>query len=238
MVLAEVGASIEPEGTQAVGDRPGAGAQQRPGDEDEDWSGSDDGIPIDAYVVELPAYDPNGSLPAEIIAFDATPEGGTINVDWETANEVNVSHFTIELRAEEDAAFANAGDVPAEGAGSYTFSTRTLRPGTYYVRLRTVDTDGSEQVGDLIAVTVTASGDPTIALHAASPTEFYLEKAGTPFAPNTTINAYDGLGRVTYHSDDPQARIDASGWRTGAYTIEVLENGNRTTLRWVRAVGD
>lgn len=79
------------------------------------------------------------SVPLEWVSFKAKPLGTSqVVLDWETANEKDVSHFVIE-RSKDGLAFLPIGEMKARGGGRYNWTDKAALPGTSYYRLRQID---------------------------------------------------------------------------------------------------
>lgn len=98
------------------------------------------------------------SLPIQLIAFAAAPEGGTVRLDWSTAVEINNEYFTVE-RSDDGVNFTEVTRV--EGAGNssiqndYMAYDKEPLKGTSYYRLKQTDYDGNFEYSDMLPVTIT-----------------------------------------------------------------------------------
>lgn len=88
----------------------------------------------------------NSTLPIELVNFDAYLEGDKVNLEWQTASELNNDYFVIE-RSNDGVRFEDIRIV--DGAGNsnqliqYFENDYSPFSGTSYYRLRQVDFDGS-----------------------------------------------------------------------------------------------
>ncbi|MEL6852450.1 MAG: discoidin domain-containing protein, partial [Bacteroidota bacterium] len=100
---------------------------------------------------------PDVVFPAELLEFNAVVEDGQVLLDWKTAQEENVSHFTVE-RSEDGSVFSDLLDVAAVGSSrvvqSYNATDIAPMPGTSYYRLRTIDFDGAFDFSPTVEVTI------------------------------------------------------------------------------------
>lgn len=81
------------------------------------------------------------TLPLTWISFEARRAGNNVELDWQTANEVNTSHFVIE-RAADDHSFHTISTIPAQvPSGHYHFTDRGAPVTTLAYRIRQVDLD-------------------------------------------------------------------------------------------------
>lgn len=132
------------------------------------------------YLVDLGIASP---LPVELTSFSATElTGGKIQLQWQTASEVNNYGFEIE-RSGTSAKFGSGRETIgfAEGSGnsnsvkSYSFIDKPL-PGKHIYRLKQIDFDGACKYSKEVEINVT------------SPSEFALDQNyPNPFNPVTTI---------------------------------------------------
>jgi len=91
-------------------------------------------------------------LPVEVASFDAVRDGRSAILSWRTTSETNNAGFQVERRPTNADTWTDTG-VFVEGNGTtseqQTYSVRldNLEPNTYTFRLRSVDVDGTENVG-------------------------------------------------------------------------------------------
>lgn len=108
------------------------------------WWISRTGVSGFSYWALGSSYDSN-PLPIELYDFGANCRGDQVQVYWQTASEINNSHFVLE-RAGEDGHFETVARV--EGAGNsnsllhYEVADRPERGGVVYYRLTQYDFDG------------------------------------------------------------------------------------------------
>ena len=101
-------------------------------------------------------YKITGMLPLTLSAFTAQIQNNTVNLSWQTANEVNSAYFTIQ-RSVDGTNFSSIGKVVAKGDGSYSYVDNQL-PNTevIYYRLQMVDKDGSFTYSQVVSVNFNA----------------------------------------------------------------------------------
>ncbi|MEO1625720.1 MAG: hypothetical protein AAFV25_11235, partial [Bacteroidota bacterium] len=93
------------------------------------------------------------SLPAELIRFDAKRlNNSKVSLEWETASEINFSHFEIE-RSADGTNFQTLARVASKGdfmtAASYGYTDVLPLGGVNYYRLKQVDTNGTFLYSDI-----------------------------------------------------------------------------------------
>ncbi len=95
------------------------------------------------------------SLPVELKKFKATPRSGSIDLEWQTESEVNVSHFLVE-HSIDGRNYETIEYVKSEGGiatpAQYAINNVSAFFGWNYYRLRMVDQDGSYEYSSIEAV--------------------------------------------------------------------------------------
>ena len=103
-----------------------------------------------------------GTLPIELIAFDATVADGEVVLDWVTAQEINNEYFTIE-RSRDGHHFEVLGYIDGAGNSSevirYRYVDKNPREGRSYYRLKQTDFNGEFAYSGLRAVEIQTALD-------------------------------------------------------------------------------
>ncbi|HZW38037.1 MAG TPA: T9SS type A sorting domain-containing protein [Ignavibacteriaceae bacterium] len=124
------------------------------------------------------------ATPVELISFNAVVTDG-IELNWSTASETNNKGFEVQ-RSYDNSNFISIGFVNGAGTSSenksYSFVDKSLKPGTYFYRLKQIDFDGSYKYHKTITVNYI---DKNI------PDEFILyQNYPNPFNPSTKIKYF------------------------------------------------
>jgi len=111
---------------------------------------------LPAAFVEAPVT-PGAPLPVELSSFTALPLENAIELRWTTATESNNLGFDVE-RSTDGQAFAKITFVKGFGTTavphSYRYVDERLSPGTYYYRLKQIDTDGTFEFSKTVEAVV------------------------------------------------------------------------------------
>ncbi|MBJ6119839.1 T9SS type A sorting domain-containing protein [Pontibacter sp. BT310] len=106
-------------------------------------------------------------LPVELTSFKGKVTESGINLEWETASEINNSHFDVE-RSRNGKTYETIAIVKGRGttsvASNYSFTDKLPQKGLNYYRLKQVDFDNTTSYSNTIAVTWDASETIEIAL--------------------------------------------------------------------------
>ncbi|MFH1195741.1 MAG: T9SS type A sorting domain-containing protein [bacterium] len=199
-------------------------------------------------------------LPVELTSFTASSTNNNVQLNWQTATEVNNYGFEIErstnlqgLPGENNTAnlggFSSIGFVEGHGNSNstkeYSFVDKDVLDGSYLYRLKQIDTDGSFTYSKEITVKTRPGG--------SLPNEFALyQNYPNPFNPTTTIKysipavetpymaslrVYDVLGNevavLVNETKEPgvyEVEFNASGLSSGIYFYKIV-HGNYSDIR-------
>lgn len=86
-----------------------------------------------------------GTLPIELVSFEAKAEGSNVNLSWTTASEINNDYFTV-MRSANGKDFEIINMQPGAGNSTithdYFYTDMNPLPGYDYYRLKQTDYDG------------------------------------------------------------------------------------------------
>ncbi|QOJ28446.1 MAG: T9SS type A sorting domain-containing protein [Ignavibacteriales bacterium] len=102
------------------------------------------------------------AFPVELTSFNGKVVNGKINLNWNTATEVNNYGFEVErakaVSGSQNVQFAKVGFVEGNGNSnspkSYSFTDANVTAGKYIYRLKQIDTDGQFEYSQEIEVSV------------------------------------------------------------------------------------
>lgn len=138
------------------------------------------------------------SLPVELLYFTGRKEDGNNRLNWETASEVNTSHFELE-KATGNGQFTFLAKIDAQGYSNepQTYSYLDRAPSTLdYYRLKIIDFDGSYTYSQVV---VLQSDQNIVSKFYPSPfiDEAYFETSLSS-ADQLDLVIYDVLGRTAF----------------------------------------
>ena len=171
------------------------------------------------------------ALPVTLLSFNVIASAAKQSefINWETASEINTSHFNIQ-RSTNGTSFYTIGTVKAIGASSYSFNnpltTHDSRFTTLYYRLEIVDNNGSKtysEIKELSIINYPLSITP-------NPTKDYITINGVNIKE---ISMSDASGRVLIMGKEK--RVDLRGLAAGIYyiTIQTID-GARTVQKLLK----
>lgn len=143
-----------------------------------------DGGPHDAIIT----HDTDGAVPKEVtlngnvtstpvewLSFSALAVKESIVLNWITASEKNNSHFEVEISKNPATGFEKIGRVNSKAGNSklpirYRYTHYLgFASGTYYLRLKQVDTDHIFSYSQLLAIEIPATGEVKLKILAPNP---------------------------------------------------------------------
>src|SRR5258706_4424373 len=105
------------------------------------------------------------TLPVNLVYFKALPENNKVNVQWETASQVNCDYFSVE-RSEDGVNFSSIVNMKGKGNSNrndvYDYIDADALEGTSYYRLIEVDFDGKSQTFNTVSVTYKPTPEITV----------------------------------------------------------------------------
>lgn len=191
----------------------------------------------------------NGTLPVELMSFSAVanPYQNRVDLRWETATEVNNSHFIIE-RSLDGRIFGAVGQV--EGAGNsssprqYEAFDTDPELGKMFYRLRQTDFDGSFRYSDVVEVSYSTGVESSLKAYPVPAeqgtpvqAEFFL-----PGAQKAVVQVVGQTGQVMFtQTADLQAsagtlRVPTDNLMPGLYMIHVYDQAQTEIKRSMKMI--
>jgi len=206
-------------------------------------TGTNSNVPV-AVVLSL-----MGVLPVELTAFTAaSTNAATIELNWQTATEVNNYGFEIERSQNTEVSSRNnwekIGFVQGNGNSNspkdYFFTDASPLSGTVQYRLKQIDNDGKYDFSKEVEIMVTAL-PKAFALEQNYPNPFNpstIIKYSIPSASNVSLKIYDILGNEVANlvnekkeAGSYQVQFDGSRLTSGVYFYKLQAEGVALTKK-------
>jgi trimeric autotransporter adhesin len=166
----------------------------------------------------------------------------TVDVKWNTSQEINSKEFIIEKSINEGVRFDSIGKIQAAGFSnvmrSYSFHDPRPVLGNNYYRLRQVDIDGRTEISRVVSVTTKVKSDPFFSIYPTMVSAFtYLHSTSTETS-DATYKVLDATGRVLIEKKisidrNHPFRIDLDGLNRGIYFIQIVSGVKKVTEKVV-----
>ncbi|MFN8250828.1 MAG: T9SS type A sorting domain-containing protein [Ferruginibacter sp.] len=173
-----------------------------------------------------------GALPLQFILFTAQKcNDNNVCLNWQTANEINVSHFMIE-RSPDGQLYTPVATITAQNRLSnnynYTNDITSLQySNKIYYRIKQVDKDGRFTRSNIVFVTNTS--DVAISVY-PNPAVNALYIHGWEKAAVFEVFTLAGNKMIT---TKPSPYINVTGLTSGVYLLKVIDkNGTTTSLKF------
>ncbi len=183
----------------------------------------------------------NSTFPLQLLSFNATLQNKSVNVNWQTANEVNTNYFVIE-RSANGSSFTALQKIAAKGNSrlTQTYSTSDLQPlqGTSYYRLQQVDKDGKTTYSSIVKVVVMSNGTIVISPNPVQSNIRVIVQSSTN--NSLTLQVMDMKGNVlatqktSVAAGRNEVNIPAASLAKGVYILKVMDKGSVQTIRFVK----
>ncbi|MEL6252422.1 MAG: T9SS type A sorting domain-containing protein [Bacteroidota bacterium] len=182
-------------------------------------------------------------LPVEWVGFDAVWQGNEGLLSWETALEINASHFQIQRMIENTGTFEALGKVDAEGNSttiqSYEFRDRDLsglKNGTkIFYRLKQIDIDGKFEFSKVVELL--SQGQSMSLRIYPNPAKDKLTLSIQYGDGNKLVKILSMNGRLMFQkemsSSERNLNLDVSDWAKAIYTVQVEAEDQITHKRLV-----
>lgn len=173
--------------------------------------------------------DPQFSLPVELLAFTATTNAKSVTLNWSTANEIANDRFVIE-RSRNGVNWEQLGSVPAGGRSNnaYVYVDEQPLDGQNVYRLRQLDLDGSFALYGPVSAAFVADGLSVYPNPVAG--ELRFNRA----LETGVVSVLDGAGRRLVALPVVAGRVDVRALSPGLYLLQIEQNGQLETLRFVK----
>jgi len=178
-------------------------------------------------------------LPLTLLNLTAIKENDTALVDWQTADELNTSHFNIQ-RSTDGVRFITVGTMSAKAGSAqnnYTYANEVagMAPGKVYYRLQMVDKDGSFTYSKIVYITIVNGVRITIHPNPARG-YFIIGNYESIDIKNARVLVTDLTGRTfisqKFHNATQQ-KINIAPLSKGLYMVSVITPGNVQTQKLV-----
>jgi hypothetical protein len=169
-------------------------------------------------------------LPLDMISFTAQRTGTSAQLNWTTANSVNVRGFEVQ-RSTDGNNYTVQGFVNAGAANHFEFSQPLAGAGNYFYRLRIVDLDGRFKYSPV----------RILIMNSRQPVQVYPNPVLSAVHIATAFESFnyrlmDAQSRVimTGRSLNSGVDLNMTGMASGMYFIEIETAGDKTVEKIIK----
>ncbi len=179
-------------------------------------------------------------LPVELVYVDASIKNEIVKIKWETASEIDNSHFVIE-KSTDGRNFREIGTVMGNGTSyqlnNYTFTDDAPAKGINYYRLKQVDFDGRFEYSKVVSVRF-GRGEEQMLLYPTLAAEEIQLRFPNSTEVEGTIQFFDQVGHLAktlaFESDIFELQIPISELASGHYFVKIQNGLVIETLRFTK----
>jgi hypothetical protein len=180
----------------------------------------------------------SGPLPVTLTFFTAEKAGDASLLGWETASEVNNSHFDIE-RSKPNGSWEKIGEVEGNGTTNtsqlYSYTDDAPAKGLNIYRLKQVDFDGTFQYSPSAAVIFDLNGGISVY---PNPAKNKVTIVLSEQATSSTVELLNSQGQIVETltpsgGEEVNLSFDLSSYSAGIYFIKVYANSQVETIKLV-----
>lgn len=185
---------------------------------------------IDDLVIE-----PESKLPVQLVYFDAVTTTDGVQLEWQTATEINNDYFSIE-RSIDGVSWKEITQVDGAGNSSqtlnYNFLDKTPIVGKSYYRLKQIDFNGEYSYSKVEPV---STGDKLFMKISPNPSNGKLVIDATEQG-DVSITIYNMQGLRIYNQLNVSGKIevDITDQPQGVYLVKILSDNNVDVQRIIK----
>lgn len=172
----------------------------------------------------------NSPLPLDLVSFTGNLQNNMAQLQWETANMVNVKGFDVE-KSTDAKSFTSIGFVNASTTNAYSFTDTRCYDRNNYYRLKMIDIDGQYTYSKTINLVNTAKAEITI-----FPNPVLNELNIVCSIPNYTYTILDMYGHeiLKVKSNSASVLITGVSFPKGIYFLKLETTTETKTMKFVK----
>ncbi len=175
--------------------------------------------------------EPLGTLPVELISFDAIKNNNTVDLSWTTASEINNDYFLVQ-KSSDNSNFETIESVDGNGNSNVVINYNAIdnnpNYGVNYYRLLQVDYDGTEALSNTVAVNFDADNNINVY---PNPTKGIVNVEG---ARNFQLMLYTPSSNLLFSTKIENTdlyKLDLSNYPKGVYIIHLISDSKTEVKR-------
>ena len=171
-------------------------------------------------------------LPIQLLEFNAIYNEGheNVNLNWETATELNNKKFTVE-KSIDGISWEFVASVPGAGNSTTTINYNATDESPYsgvsYYRLKQTDYDGQYTYSDISLIDINASFNKLSVIPNPAKNNAVITFGASEIGNNALVSLYDCTGRLIYTTNLTTINgintlmLDVSNYSNGMYFVTV-----------------
>jgi hypothetical protein len=176
----------------------------------------------------------NLTLPVTLENITAKQENKDIAINWQTATELNTSHFNVQ-RSTDGVSFTDIGTAKAIGSGAnkYGFIDNNPADGINYYRLQIVDMDGAATYSKVVSCELSVVSKQITVY--PNPSRDNVTISGSHISSLQVIDNIGRVVKVVSLKDATNPSLSVSGLPAGVYHLRVqTSDGSMSGVGFVK----
>jgi hypothetical protein len=185
-----------------------------------------------------------GSLPVELISFDAKAKGNSVSLNWVTGSEFNHDYFSLQHSTNgldySEISLIRGDGIDSDTKKEYTSIHRDANSGTNYYRLLQMDVDGKSTYSQVVKADIKFDTNISIA---PNPSFDLMTVKVSELPQNAVIltlhhaNSGQKLRTIAISEGQTNIQVDTDDLAPGMYIVQIISNnGNRlATAKFMKA---
>ncbi len=190
-------------------------------------------------LYRIAASTTNFTLPLNFLSFTAKPDalGKSVNLNWQTSNEVNTKEFIIEKKIAntEFAAIGSMSSNNTSGIHNYSYTDHNTIPGVAYYRLKQVDNDGIYSYSTVVSADI--KGNLNFSIY-PNPTTDRLNVVHESALASSTVKILNLSGKTLIENavsiGSTATDINVSALSTGSYVLLYDGINQQNALKFIK----
>ncbi len=183
-----------------------------------------------------------GSLPVEMLTFDANLSNNDVLVSWTTASEINNHYFELERSLNNTEYFETIAFIEGNGNSNiqnhYSYVDTDVAEGVLYYRLKQVDFDGKWEYAGIRAITNLPNNDELVLVNQITEDNSVSFDLLNITGNYIVVEMFDITGRILYSK---QFATDQSSYKirigneepSGIYFIKVRDSKSTVSEKFL-----
>lgn len=181
----------------------------------------------------------SGTLPLNFLSFTAKPDalGKSVNLNWQTTNEVNTKEFIIEKRTDntEFRAIDTKASNNTAGIHNYTYTDNNVSAGLTYYRLKQIDKEGVFDYSNITSADI--KGNLSFSIY-PNPTADILDIVHEAALISSTIKVLNLSGKTLIDNvvtaGSTTTNINVSALSSGVYVLVYDGLNQQNALKFIK----
>jgi hypothetical protein len=189
------------------------------------------------------SYDATCTLPLKLLVFTAGRNNNVVTLSWQTAEEINTSHFTVQ-RSLDGTNFSSLGNVTAKNTSQtnyygFTDNIEKVTGDKVYYRLQMTDKDGKFTYSKIIPLTLELYAGKIKTYPNPVKDELYI-LFNMQNVSRAELRITDATGktvrsqRVDASLNNSAVGINVSSLGKGVYYVQLITDKNIQTTKFVK----